>query len=386
MPLLFLLSVAAFVSAFSIRMIDPLVPAIAKDFAVSVETAAMLASAYTFPYAFSQPVLGPIGDAFGKSRVMKVCLGILAVSLALGAVAPSFEALMVARVLAGVAGGGIIPIAFAIIGDRLPLSERQVALSKLVMASQISILAGSVAGGIVATVWSWRAMFAGPSLLALLAFAVLLRSLPARTQVERVPFSLAGVNKGFRSVFASPLALPCLVGVFVEGVAMFGLLPFVAARLQSRGLGGLSQAGVVIGAMSVGGILFTFLVRRLLDRLGRETMMQVGGAIACAAFFGVAFSVSWWMEAMCFMAVGVGFFMLHNSLQAVGVELAPQARASGIAVFAFIFFTGQAIGPVVYRFALSHLGQAVPVMLGGLALLCVATWASRRLARVPAAN
>ena len=382
MPLLLILAVAAFVSAASIRLIDPLIPAIARETGVGIETAALLATAYTLPYAFSQPVLGPIGDTLGKIRVMRVCLGMLALSLVLGAFANSYEWLVVARIAAGIGGGGVIPLAFGIIGDRFPASERQVALSKLVMASQIAILGGSALGGVVAEHVSWRVMFVVPGVLGFAALALLASRLPGETVAERRPISIEGAKDGYAAVFKSPLAPLALIGVFVEGLAMFGLTPFIAHRLEERGLGTLSEAGIVLGSMSIGAIVFTLAVRRLLDALGRIRLIEIGGVISFVALTLVAFSVTWWMEAIAFGLLGIGFFMIHNCLQAVGVDLAPGARASGIAMFAFMFFAGQAMGPIIYRVAFAHLGPAVPLLLGGLALLIVAFWVAHRLRRI----
>ena len=380
--MLLVLSVAAFVSAFTIRMIDPLVPAIGRDLGVPVETAALLATAYTFPYALSQPVFGALADIIGKAIVIKACVAALAVSLALGAIATSFDYLFVARMLAGVAGGGIIPVAFALIGDRFSIADRQWALSRLVMASQVAILLGTACGGLVATHIGWRPMFVFPAVLAAIAFVLMILALPARATAtaKRPKASLAGVKAGYVETLSSPWAVVCLTGVFMEGVAMSGLTPFIAARMEQRGIGTLTEAGLALGAMSIGGIAFTLAVRRLLALLGRAWLVRVGGIIVALSLLGVAYSTSWQMEAACLLVNGFGFFMVHNSLQATGTELAPHARGSGVAMFAFVFFMGQAIGPVLYLWLFATLGPHVPVVLGGLIVLAVGLWFGRRLA------
>ncbi len=379
MPLLLVLSIAAFVSAFSIRMIDPLVPAIARDFGIGLGTAAMLASAYTFPYALSQPVFGPIGDATGKARVIKICLAVLTLSQLIGAYATSYEALFAARMLAGIAGGGIIPVSFAIIGDRFSLADRQVALARLVMSSQIAILLGSVVGGIVATSFGWRHMFLWPTLITAAAFVMTVVGLPARKGVAREPMSIARSKAGYREALSGPFALVCLAGVFLEGVAMSGLTPFLAGRLEQRGLGGLREAGIIIACMSLGGIAFTLMVKMLLARLGRGGLVRGGGFLVATSLLAVAYSPSWIAEGAALFATGFGFFMIHNSLQALGTELAPTARGSGVAMFAFIFFLGQAFGPVIYGLLFAALGVSLPIVLGAVTLLAVAMIVAAKL-------
>ena len=62
------------------RAVDPVIPMIASDLTVDVNTAALLSTAFTFPYALVQPALGVTGDFFGKTRLMNLCLLVVALS------------------------------------------------------------------------------------------------------------------------------------------------------------------------------------------------------------------------------------------------------------------------------------------------------------------
>src|SRR5205823_1826895 len=75
--------------------IDPIIPPIALDLAVAPETVALLSTAFSLPFALIQPILGPLADAFGKTRIMTICLLILIGTAGIGATATSFS---VARV------------------------------------------------------------------------------------------------------------------------------------------------------------------------------------------------------------------------------------------------------------------------------------------------
>jgi MFS family permease len=85
---IWILAVSGFASTFSGRAVEPMVGVIARDLSTPVETIALLAAAFTLPYAFIQPILGPIGDAVGKERVMKMCLLVLLLALLGSVVAP----------------------------------------------------------------------------------------------------------------------------------------------------------------------------------------------------------------------------------------------------------------------------------------------------------
>jgi predicted MFS family arabinose efflux permease len=372
MPLLFVLCSSAFVSAFSIRILDPLVPSIARDLGVVVGTAAMLAPAYTFPYALSQPFLGGLGDQFGKERVIKICTAVLALALLAAAFAPTYWLLFAARCAAGIGGGGMIPIAFAMIGDRFPVAERQVALARMVMASQIAILLSSSLSGLIAARFDWRLVFVLAALVAAAALVLLLRALPAAPRQAARPFSFSAARTQYSSILRSPMARYVLPAAMIEGMALFGLLPFVAHRLEVRHMGGLEEAGLVLAAMSVGGIAFTAMVGPLLRLLGRAGVIRVGGLIAFASLLALANCGSWVAEAYCFAGLGFGFFMIHNSLQLLATELVPEARASSVALFACAFFCGQALGPLVYHAGFEALGLQAPLVIAAGLLMAMA--------------
>uniref|UniRef100_UPI001EFF9A1B MFS transporter n=1 Tax=Falsiroseomonas oryziterrae TaxID=2911368 RepID=UPI001EFF9A1B len=144
--LILVLGLGAGASSLAGRALDPLVGVVGGEFGTAAATVALLSTAFALPYALVQPVLGPIGDAIGKERVIRACLVVLALALLASAFAPDLVTLAVLRVIAGGAAGGVFPLAIAIIGDRVPLERRQVALSRLLVAG----LTGAVAGGALA--------------------------------------------------------------------------------------------------------------------------------------------------------------------------------------------------------------------------------------------
>ena len=103
-PLL-LVSIACFASNVSARATDPMLPLIADKLSVTLQEAAWLSAAYGIPYAVSQPILGPVADALGKSRVIKICLALLAGSFALCALTPNFLGLLAARGVSSILAG-----------------------------------------------------------------------------------------------------------------------------------------------------------------------------------------------------------------------------------------------------------------------------------------
>lgn len=383
MPLLLILACACFVSGLSIRMTDPLVPTIAADLVAPEAYISLLASAYAIPYALVQPVLGPLGDRIGKTRVIKACLLILTLSFALTTVASTLELMVATRVLGGLAGGGIIPLAIAAVGDHVPFDKRQMALSKILTASLLSFLAGSIGTGLLAELIGWRGVFTVAASLGAAVFAVATFSLHDATPSATSAASARGsAREGYARVFANPRAYICYVAVFIEGVLIFGLLPYVASLLAARGAGGIVEAGMVLAGMAVGGLIYTQFVTKFIGRMGGVgNLIRFGGIAAAIGYFGVAWQGSWPLEMIAFVVLGLGFYSVHNSLQTQATELAPQNRGAAVALFAFFLFLGQAVGPLIFAAAFGLVSASTFITTVGVAAACLSFLLARALRR-----
>ncbi|CAO3362596.1 MFS transporter [Azospirillum melinis] len=379
MRLIFLLGLAGFASAFSLRTTDPMLTLIADDLGVTVRQAALLASAYTLPYALMQIVLGPVGDAIGKSRLVRLALSILTVGLVLSTIAPTYGTVMAGRILAGAFAGGIIPASMALIGDRVPYEERQIAISRFLLAVILGQMSGSAVSGALAEAFGWRAVFGLSAGLTALICASALIGL-AREVETRSPLSVAEAQRRYATVLTNPASLFVFATVAAEGLLIFGVFPFVAPVLIEHGAAGAFQAGLTIAAFAIGGVVYSAVVRRLIASLGQWGMMKAGGLAAGLAYLVIAFPVPWPVVSLAFLVAGFGFYMLHNTMQTQATELAPTARGSALALFASSFFIGQGIGPVLYGYISTHTGFG-PLFLGVGALTAGLGFASARLIR-----
>ncbi|CAO3458402.1 MFS transporter [Azospirillum largimobile] len=379
MRLIFLLGLAGFASAFSLRTTDPMLTLIADDLGVTVRQAALLASAYTLPYALMQIVLGPVGDAIGKSRLVRLALAVLTVGLALSSIAPTYGTVMAGRILAGAFAGGIIPASMALIGDRVPYEERQIAISRFLLAVILGQMSGSAVSGALAEAFGWRAVFGlSTGLTALICVATLIGL--AREVETRSRLSVADAQRRYATVLTNPASLIVFATVAAEGLLIFGVFPFVAPVLIEHGAAGAFQAGLTIAAFAIGGVAYSAVVRRLIASLGQWGMMKAGGLAAGLAYLVIAFPVPWPVVSLAFLVAGFGFYMLHNTMQTQATELAPTARGSALALFASCFFIGQGIGPVLYGYISTHTGFG-PLFLGVGALTAGLGFASARLIR-----
>ena len=293
------LNVIAFVtfaSALFIRSTDPVIPLIADGLHVEPATAALLSTAYTLPYALIQPLLGALADMFDKARLMLWCMVLVTVGTLICGFAPNFHFLFVARVLAGLASGGVVPIAFALVGDMIPIQERQVAMGRLLFAIMTGNLLGATCAGIVGDLLGWRGVFFAIGSLGAFATGIGILGFRGLTGTTKGRFDLSNLIPNYRAIFRNPLAKICFGTVFLEALFMYGCFPYVATMLREANETRASIAGIVIAGFGIGGALYGALVSRLLPVLGEQNMMRFGGGALGFCLIVIAQRLYWPIE------------------------------------------------------------------------------------------
>ncbi|WP_238121167.1 MULTISPECIES: MFS transporter [unclassified Xanthobacter] len=377
MPFLFILGLAAFASAFSLRAVDPMLNILAADLGVSLAQVAVLASAFTLPYAAFQLVFGPIGDAVGKLRLVRVNLTVLALGLAGSALAGSHEVLLVTRVFSGAFAGGIIPVVLAMVGDRVSFDQRPVALSRILLALVLGQLSGSALSGFIAAYAGWRDVFWAASALA--AVAALACMLGMKELQTRGPLSFGTSIARYGVVLRNPLSIKVYGVVALEGIFTFGAFPMMAPLMVAHGFGDAVEAGLMLGGFAVGGAFYSFAVPVLVRALGLGGMAGVGAATVGLLLMATAVAPMFALALGMFTLAGFCFYMIHNVLQILATELAPEARGSALALFATSFFVGQAVGAILHATVADRFGPTAVFVLCGVVMVAIA-WPASRLA------
>ena len=366
------LALGVFAGTLVARLTDPLVGVLAHDLDASTTRVALLASAFAQPFALIQPILGPVGDALGKRRVIAVGLGLLSAILAISSLAPSLDALLVLRALSGLAAGMVMPLTIALVGDSVPMRDRQVALSRLLAV----VITGQIAGGTIAGLlepWlGWRGIFLAAATLAGCAVVAILLNARTCPPEPRHPFDVAQALQRYRDLMRMPAARLLYASVAIEGGLVFGCFTYFVPILSARGLGGAAQAGLALAGFGCGGLLYAAIAKAVLRQIGQGHMVMLGGLLCLLAMTGFAFAPTAWMFIGAGVFLGTGMYMIHNSIQTRVTELTPHARGSAVALHAFHFFVGQTLGPLVYGFMFAHAGAAPTLLLAGFCLLGLA--------------
>jgi predicted MFS family arabinose efflux permease len=374
---------AIFATSLFVRAVDPVIPQVAKDFSIDIATAAMLSTAFALPYALVQPVLGAMADMLGKTRLIIVCLLVLVIAAVMGALASSFSMMMASRIISGIVAGGVFPISLAMAGDLVPVHQRQVAIGRLLAAAMLGNVLGSPGAGFVADLIGWRGIFAVAGSLSAIVLVAAIVGFRRVTSAEPMRFSLTALPTHYRAIFSNPMAKICFGSVLLEGIFLFGLFPYVAPLLYQAGETRAAIAGGIIAGFGAGGLIYSVLVSILLARFGERRLMIGGGLLMGITLMVFALQAPWPFRLATFVVLGFSFYMLHGVIQIYATELAPSARGSSMALHSAFFFSGQAIGPIVYRLGLSHVGLTLTLIVSGTVTIAIGLTCAHSLRRRP---
>jgi predicted MFS family arabinose efflux permease len=367
----FLLALAAFASALALRLCDPMLPALARDFGTSVPQAAMVVTATSLAYGASLLAVAWLGDHLGKFRVITGSCLASAVAALCCALSPSLGWLALARVLNGAATAALIPLSMAWIGDHVPVERRQLTLARF-MSGQISgLILGQLAGGLLADTVGWRWAFGLMAVIYGLIGLRLRRSphhrKPAAVSEAQALSAWLHVRGRVAEIVRQPRARFILITVALESLGSYGLMTYIPAYLHERFGLSLFHAGAVMAVFGLGGLLYTLAARHWIRTLGAVNLPRVGGALLGLAFLTLALAPSWGWGLLATLVAGVGFYLLHNTLQLQATQMAaPASRGLGMALFATCFFMGTAGGVTLGAPIIHHLGAPAAFILAAL--------------------
>ncbi len=368
------LSLAAFGSAISLRVTDPLLPRLASEFGMSLGNVSYVITVFSIAYGFSQLFFGPVGDRFGKYLVISWACMACAFTALLCALAPNYLLLIIARITAGATAAAIIPLSMAWIGDVVPYAERQPVLALFLIGQVVGISGGVLLGGLAADYFSWRLPFFGIAFYFILVSLTLFcfhRKLPtyALTTHKVAGSVLPRMANEFGQILAKPWARVVLVTVFLEGAFLYGAFAFISSHLHRVHNISLTNAAAMVMLYGLGGFAYATTSRRLVRTLGEKGLSRWGGIIVAAAYLTIGIAPDWrWAIPACF-AAGLGFYMLHNTLQMNATQIAPERRGAAVSTFAACFFLGQSVGVGVAGLAIEPLGTGLVICIGAVGVL-----------------
>ena len=388
---LFPLSVVLFEFATFISndMIMPGMPAVAQDLgARSVGVVSLALSAALMGNIGTQWLLGPLSDALGRRPVLLAGAAIFALSCLAGMMVESMWQFVLLRVVQGAGGGFVMAVGYPAIQEAF---EEKRAIRTISIMANVSLLApilGPVAGALVVTVLSWRAIFLFIAVVALVSVAGLWKSMPAsRLRALSLRFYVVRTLRGYRRCLQSgELISGALALGFIFSMLMIWIALSPIGLIDRQGMTPLAYAlwQLPVFAGLVGG---NFLLGHVVYRVDVERLIAV--AISCVvAGAALAAALAWESEdfrwlvpgvALSSFGMGIGFGgLMRRTLFAV-----PGSNKGAVAAFINTIFmsVGVVAVEVTKEFYLAQGMGVLTAMFVGCAAAAAAALAVRRLVR-----
>tara|TARA_R110002051_G_scaffold43196_1_gene88333 strand:- start:1687 stop:2724 length:1038 start_codon:yes stop_codon:yes gene_type:complete len=300
-------------------------------------------SVSTLSLALALLVFGPLSDAIGREGIMRITLLLAGgCSLAL-AFAPTFESLLLLRLVQGFVLGGLPAVAIAWMGDEFEKPALLSAVGLYIGANSLGGISGRIVGGGAAEIGGPTAAFLAVGIMTLIGCVVFWRLLPNSRAFTPQRFELRKAASDLVSHLRNPvlLAAYCLGGInFLIFINQYSYITFrlaaVPYQLAASGLG-------LIFLTYLGGTFGSMISGRLAGRFSPAACMMVGVLIL---MLGTAITLS---ESLVLIIVGLsinafGFFLAHSLASSWVGRYAQGARGSASALYLVFYYVGASLG------------------------------------------
>ncbi|HKE77693.1 MAG TPA: MFS transporter [Solirubrobacteraceae bacterium] len=366
------LALAGITFALLQSLVAPALPEIQRDLNTSATAVAWILTAYLLSASILTPIVGRLGDMFGKEHTLVAALVVLGLGTLLAALASSIGVLIVARVIQG-CGGAIFPLAFGIIRDEFPRERVAQGIALISALLGIGGGLGIVLAGPIVDSLSYHWLFWIPLVLVAIATVMTLLYVPESPIKSPGKINwggavllsgwlvclLVGISEGSSWGWGDPRTLGLFFGAavllvawvvnelhvaeplvdmammrarsvwtvnlaaFLVGAGMYSsfiLLPEFTEAPKAAGYGfaaNVTQAGLFLLPSTVAMLLISPLAGRMANRVGSRVPLILGSLITCIAFafMGLAHDEPWQIyvgSALLGAGIGLAFASLAN--------------------------------------------------------------------------
>ena len=372
--LIMILGLAGFTVWADNWVVSPILPAIADDLGQEVTRAGLLITAYMLPFGLFQLVFGPLADRYGKRQVLSGTMVFFTAATALCAVAFGFNDLTVYRALTGVFAASVMPVSMALIGDMVPLPERQAAIGTFMGIAFLGQGLSMAIGGTTAYFLSWRGVFGIYSVLA--AFSTTLLFVAGRhyPTAKNPGSSFLGP---YGRLLKTPASLRLYLIVLLQGILIIGSFSYLGAYISKTYQYNYLYIGLIMTAFGIGAMIGARMSGKLGRSLPQKNLVVSGFTIASAAnvvLYFLGYQLGFLILGVTLL--GFGLMLAYSTILTIATEFAAQARGAAMSLAAFCFMGGGGVGTAIGGKVIDAAGFNLFYLYYGLGLIALAALAA----------
>jgi len=377
--LVLLFAIAHFAHHLVTALPVPLLPFIRDEFNLDYTSVALVVSAFSIPYGFSQLPAGWLADRFGARRLILVGISGVALSGLLVGLSTSYTMLLVALFLMGVLGGGYHPSAPAAISQVTEPSRRGRALGFHMIGGSASYFLAPLAAGALAAVWGWRMPFVALAVPAIIFggvfFAILGRRERAARTVQASAMPAAGAARPDGAVEKIDWLRmgTFLVLTSVSAAAVLAAVSFIPLYLVDVHGYAEHNAAIGVALFYSTGLWSAVAGGYLSDRIGRVRVVVLFGLLAGPAVAVLDLTGSTIAVMGLLVFLGVGMYARAPASESYVVGHTPGGKRSTVlGMYYFGSMEGSGVLAPVLGYLIDHYGFSTSFLFTGIGLLVVA--------------
>jgi predicted MFS family arabinose efflux permease len=356
-----LLALGTFLMCTTEFMIAGLLPQMAADFGVRPSQIGLLITAFAIGMIVGAPVMAVVTLRLPKRITLVLALAIFAAGHVIAALSDSFALLVVARVLTAVVTGAFWSVASVVATDAAGPAASSRALGVMGSGVALATVVGVPLGSLAGSQLGWRGAFWGIAAMAVVAAAVIGRSVPADA-----PGAPVSVRSELRALRSARLWLVLAATVLVMGGCM-GTFSFISPLLTVRSGIPLGTVPLVFVCFGVGSMIGTNVVGRLADRRPVATFIACGAGAGSVLVLLIPLSAHPASAVMIITLLGVATMAIPPVATGLSVRLAGSAPTLAAALTVSAFNGGIAAGSSIGGHTLdTPLGVTGPAMVGAV--------------------
>lgn len=363
---LIVLSLMAFLANGDNYASAALISNIASDLGLTVSTASLSVTSYMLGFGLFTLIFGPMGDKYGKVKIINIAALGTAIFSMLGSIAFNLPSLVAFRAVNGIFGSGIFPVTIAFVGEMFDEKDRHKAIAFIMSMGFLGSAMATIIGGTISYFASWRMVYLiygiGEFILALIILKTLDRDKGVRSKLELVKsYSIAFKNKRFITLV--------LLLLFV-GAAVLGSFTYTGiAVMQKTGLN-VFITGIVLATYGCATVFGGRIVFKVKTFLGNGFLI-VTGLIGFIGLNLLAFTSYLPLIILALFLFGLAFIFLQSTLITAAQSMLPQMKGTAMSMASFNLFIGAAIGTSINARLISNYGINRIFNISGIILLLI---------------
>lgn len=371
----YLLALAVFLIGTIEYIISGILYMVAADLGITTSSAGALVTAFALSAAIGAPVVIAATIQMDRKKILLIMLGIFILSSFLVYFSPSFEMILVARVIQGLSGGAATVIAMAVATRLVEVQNRGRAIGTILMGLSSSLVLGVPAGTFLSEVVGWRTLFILIGMLTLIPLLVVFTRVPSIIEQKTITLGMQlSILKDKKIVLALATTL-----FYIGGYST--LFTYIAPFLQASAklsVAALSSILLLFGLCSFFGSKFGGVIA---DTKGPKFMIYTGLSVQAGMLLLVTWAYSLIYAIIPLIMIWmVATWATSPAQQLYLVSLVPHSPDIALSVntsfIQFGFALGSAIGGLVINgFSIGSLGWSGFIMVLLALLLAVRLFA-----------